>query len=319
MKTTLHLPLQIYCTQLLDIFQKSISTPNPALYLYQKNVRGPLFMAESIARILNNMYTDKEIGKAYKTFKKLEDVFGQIDYYDHLFIDFSKNKSINKTERDYFLKKRDKIIAKLNEKLREKAFYQDRFHVLINEFKINFNDKATILKLQEDIKTELQECADFFSKYPQQFDKMEKQVHEIRRKLRWISIYAQSLQGLIVLTADKKKHVWEKEFVTKEQIASPYGKLVSNKNFGIHIQFNQKAFYALNHVVLQLGIIKDKAFAIEALEKCIEKTSPVENIQALVLAKKQLKIKYNETDLLKEAHVLLEKYFVLYQIHKTLV
>lgn len=282
-------------------------------------MRGELFMAESLTHLLKNVYVDKEIAQANKTFKKLEDVFGEIDYYDGFYKEFSKNKAIPKSECEYFLRKRDRIMEKLNEKLLKKGFYQDKFHELNNEFKINFNDAEIVLKLQADIKDELLQCANFFLKFPQ-FTDMEKQVHEIRRKIRWISIYAQSMQGTIVLQLDPKIHSWEKQFVTKTQISSPYNKLPKNKTSTTHIQFNKKAFYALNHVVSALGEIKDKAFAIEALKKCIKKTTDATADNEIIeLVNKQLKPKYTEAALLKEAHVLLEQYFVKYKIHQVLV
>lgn len=319
MKSISIFPLQTYCKPMVDVLQQAISQPDPTLFLYKKDVRTPLFMIESLTRLLKKIYSDSEINEAHKISKKLEDLFGQIDYYDALVKQFSKQKSVTRAQRDYFTKKRDKTISKTNEKLRKRDFYQANFNELQQEFKIDFSNKAIVLKIEKQIKDELKDCFNFYLQYAKGFDDMELQVHEIRRKLRWISIYSQSLQGLIVLQPDKNKYAWEKEFITKSELQSPYNKLVIKKNLPYTIAFKQKAFYALSFVIKNLGEIKDKVLAMEALNKAVKKTSNISTTNLKTPVTKQLNLNYTEEDLLKQAHNLLRKFFITYKIHDKLM
>jgi hypothetical protein len=312
-------PVQTYCKPILTLLQQAIAQNNPTLFLYKKNVRTPLFMMESLTRLLKKIHSDAEIDDAHKTSKKLEDLFGQVDHYDALVKQFSKQKSITKAQLDYFTKKRDKIVSKANQKLRKRDFYQAIFNELQQEFKIDFNNKAVVVKIENQIKQELADCFNFYKQFTKGFDDMELQVHEMRRKLRWISIYNQSLQGLIALKADKSKYAWEKEFITKTELESPYNKPVIKKNLTHTIVFNQKAFYALSFVIKNLGDIKDKGLAIEALSKAIKKTSKITATNLKLPVTKQLKSSYTEEDLLKQAHALLHKFFISYKIHDKLI
>lgn len=314
-----HLPLQFFCKQIIDVFQKAIANPDPASFLHRNKARTPLFMAESLARILAETEHGKKYKKAFKLFKKLEDVLGLIDDYDNLIQQFSKNKSIKEAEVNYFIKKRDKAIEKLNVRLINKEFYQSEFNQVLNKLTVNFNDKIIAHQLQQHIKQELEVCYRFYSECGDGFIDMENQVHEIRRKLRWISIYGESFNGSMVLEKHKTTHSWEKKFISGQSAADPYNTLPVHKYITHTIAVDQKAFYALNTVIDQLGEIKDKAFVVDSLSKAIGKTLELKKEEARHLALKHLKANYTETSLLKEAHELLEAFFDTYAIYKLLV
>ena len=319
MSELLHLPLQMYSKQLLELFQQAITQKDPAYFLYKKNARTPLFKLESLLRILSKTFNDKDIEKNRLKIKKLEDCLGRIDDYDALLKLFQKNNSVKKEEVNYFEYKRNKALEKLNKELRKKEFYQDLFNRLNTKFKIDFNEKELMLKLEDDLKREMKECFNFFSEFPSRFDSMEGEVHELRRKLRWLSIYGESLQGLIVLKDNLKKYTWEKFFITKAEIDSKYNKLPVNKKLKRHIEFNKKVFLAISFVITKLGRIKDEGLAMEALIKSVRKTSDMDSSEATDLVIKQLKPKYSQEQLLAEAHALLTDFFVKYKIHELLI
>ena len=210
-----HYPFQHYCKQLISIFKKAKESTNPALYLYKNNARTIIFMAESLLRISNKLFEDKQIKGWHSTIKKLEDQLGEIDNYIVLLANFSKLKTITMQQLEYISLKMNKAIDNLNQKLKKHDFYFKDLLEMNNDFKINFNDRQIVLKLQEEIKSELIEACEFFNQFPKEFTDIEEQVHELRRKLRWISIYGESFQGLIVLSDTKEKYVWEKAFITK--------------------------------------------------------------------------------------------------------
>ncbi|MES2679041.1 MAG: hypothetical protein V4635_04115 [Bacteroidota bacterium] len=313
-----HLPLQKYADQLITLFQSAITSKDPAVFLYKNEARTPLFMAESLARLMCKINPGHRIEKALKAFKKPEDLLGEADHYDSFNKQFSKNKAVSKAQLDYLVKKRNKAFKKLNEKLPEKDYYQEPFNRLAAE-KINFEDIKLISGIEKQIRTELKDSAGFFAKYPEKFTDLESQVHEIRRKLRWISIYSQSLQGIIVLKTQKTKPSWEKEFQSKTSLSSAFNKLPLKKGLAKHIYFNRNAFYALTYTIDRLGVIKDQAQAIEVLAKSIKKTGALVDESYIETAIKQLGVKYTEKDLMQDAHELLEKFFVTYKIHEKLL
>jgi len=319
MESKKHFPIQEYCSQLTELFQQSISQPDPALFLHQKDARSPLFMAESLTRVLDEANDKKKIEKALKLFKKLEDALGKIEENDTLIKHFAKNKAIEKDELVYFLKKRIRAIEKLNNKLLEKEFYQVDFNRVAHGLPVDFNDKVLVQKLQKQLKGELEECYKFYAEFSNGFTDMESQVHEIRRKLRWLSMYPRSLQGIIVLEKDRTKYKWERKFNPASEVNSPFNKVMVNKQLTAHIQFNQKAFYALNFVVSELGKIKDKGMELEALKKAIRKTSGLSGKAAETLALEQLGMKITGPGLLQQAHELLKEFFETHEIHKLLV
>ncbi|MDP3556288.1 MAG: hypothetical protein Q8T03_02875 [Bacteroidota bacterium] len=276
-------------------------------------------MAESILRASNKLFEDKQIKSWHSTIKKLEDYLGEIENYIEVLANFSKLKTIKVQQLEYISNKLDKAIDKLNKKLSKNDFYLAELERMNKEFKINFNDKAIVLKLQEEIKSELIEACNFFNQFPKGFDDMEEQVHELRRKLRWISIYGESFQGLIVLKDEKTKYVWEKNFITTKEIKSPFNKLPIKKNLSQHILLNKKAFYALSFMISNLGIIKDKGLGLYTLEKSIRKTDTEKGINSSILASKQLDAKFTQESLLKEAHILSNNFFNKHKIHEILI
>jgi hypothetical protein len=314
-----HFPFQLYCKQLIAVFKKAKTNSNPALFLYKNNARKILFMAESILRASNKLFEDKEIKEWHATIKKLENYLGDIDSYFVLLSTVSKIKTVNLQQLEYISHKLDKAVEKLNGKLQKNDFYFTEIIEMNLGFKINFNDKKIVSKLHEEIKSELFEACEFFNQFEKGFDDMESEVHELRRKLRWISIYGESFQGLMLLQDGKEKYKWEKEFITKTEVQNPFNTLPVKKNLTEYILLNKRAFYALSFVIRNLGIIKEKSYTLYYLDKSIRKTTIDLNVNSSLLAAKQLNAKYNQESLLKDAHILLNSYFNKYKIHQTLI
>ena len=248
-------------------------------------------------------------------------MLGEIDHYDASIKQFSKNKLIKKTQIDYLIKKRDKAILKLNEKLIKKDFYTSLINEVLEDYQqeLNFNNKQLISELKNHINKQLQNAFEFFNQFPDSFNNMELQVHELRRKLRWVSIYAQSLQGIIVLKKTTAKYAWEKQFITPTEKTSPFNKLPITKSLTNYIYFNSKAFYALSNGIKTLGVIKDKGLGLSQLAKSIKKTSASTVKDSHDIASKQLNLNVTDKELLQQAHQLLDLFFTKHKIHQLLV
>jgi len=317
MKTLVHNPLKTYSGQLIELFQQALTKPEAALFLHKKDARNILFLAESIVRLLNKIYDDQEFEEALKSFKKLEDLLGGIDHYQKLQHQFSNNKAINKAQQYYFTKKRILALDKLEIKLGKKDFYQDVFNRTL-VLKINLNNKILVEKMKAQMVKDFNKIFVFFKTFPVKFTDLESQVHEIRRNLRWISIYCQSLKGVVVIKADHNSSDWEKKLIPRYSEKSVYNKVPVKHGLSSYIVLNQKAFYALNFLIDRLGGIKDKGLTIEALAKSIKKTRINDSKNPSKEALKQLKLEYTEDDLLKTAHLILTDFFTTNKIHEKL-
>ncbi len=307
----MHNPLIKHAKQLQTLLIKSKTQPSSALYLLENNARTPLFMLESIARIL---YKQNETlyAKWLKVSKKLEDALGELDYYAYYIKENKTSSYFNVQEINYLAKKHNKALNKLNEKLVDKDYYLDWIDALLKS-EINFNTAKEKKFIKELCDKELVKCAEFFSEFTAGFNDMELQVHELRRKLRWVSIYTQSFDGLFAYKTSRAKYKWESEFISKEETISKFNVLPTNKGIKTPIQINKKAFYALSSVIRQLGDIKDQGLKehskIYTEEKLDIKANP------LTIKKRQ----DEEAKLLKDAHSLLKSFFETHKIHSLII
>jgi hypothetical protein len=182
---------------------------NPALWLYRNNARSPLFMLEALSKIYSSFHNNKKFAKIELHFKLMEDTLGAIDYYDMAAKDLEKNTKIPAVIFQYLHAQTREKIQQLNEILIEQDWLTP--------------DKNRINKIQkklipvnwqkEDIEVNeingfygesIYHIASFMQGINFQFSDLESELHEIRRKLRWLSIYTQALGGTIQSRKQKK-------------------------------------------------------------------------------------------------------------------
>ena len=249
--------------------------------LYQNNARTPLFMLEGLAKLYSGLHNKKKFSKIKEHFKLLEDALGSIDYYDAFAKQFAANKTIPAAITSYLQAQTREKIQQLNELLTEKGWLGENAD-RVAKIKKKLNE-ADWLKPAEEV-TEMQqyygeaiyEIITFTKETKFHFDNVEADVHELRRKLRWLSIYPQAMQGCIQLSKDKKPaaKVLAKYF-TKEIINSPFNKMPdagSNTHF---LLLNQNYFFALSWIIAALGQVKDSGLGIIAIKEALQQTASV--------------------------------------------
>lgn len=302
-------PFLHYSEQLQDLLTKASSQENPAYWLYKHDARTSLFMLEALTRLHNKAFDEKLFDKWNKRFKKLEDLLGQIDLYDSLGTEFKKNKKIPKDVIKYFTVNVANYSEKCNQRLREKDWLGDKmksFNYKLSEFAVEYNrEYADELKFA--MRDELDAILNFGLKYNYEFTKVEEQVHELRRKLRWISIYAQALQGLVQLKKSEKKKAYEIKYFTKDILGSAFNKLPAQpKNVSV-IEFDSNSFYALSWLINQLGALKDSALKAQFLKDALYISENVSEAEAKETSLSILGYKKTlEADVLKEASKMLK-------------
>ena len=191
-----------YLLKLEELLAQSVKEKNPALWLYSNNARTPLFMLEGLAKLYEGLHNKKKFDKLKEHFKLLEDGIGSIDYYDSFSKEFAADTKIPAGITSYLAAQAREKIQRLNDILSENEWVGDKPKRISKMRKkleeadwLNANEEVHGIErvYQESIK----EINDFMPRGPEGFTELELEVHEMRRKLRWLSIYPQALQGVI--------------------------------------------------------------------------------------------------------------------------
>ena len=272
--------------QLDTLLTKAASQKNPALWLYQNNARTPLFMLEGLAKLYAGIHNKKKFSKLKAQFKLLEDVLGSIDYYDSFAKEFSKNKKIPAAITGYLQAQTREKIQSLNEALKEHGWIgseEKRTDTIRKKLKKADwkSSKAEIKGMLDFYKTSITEIVAFTGKTNFHFENVEADVHELRRKLRWLSIYPQALQGCVQLSKQKTSNKTLTKYLTKEIINSPFNKMPDagdNKHF---LLLEQTHFYALSWMIAELGKLKDTGLRVIAIKEALQQVSVTDHVQAL--------------------------------------
>lgn len=221
------------------------------------DIRTSFFMMESLCKIYRKTYGEKPFTKWLEKTKKVEDILGQIDFYNNEILP-------NLTD--------DKEKGPIKEKLLQ--IYKDTLSILdedgwlTGERGRKIEEKLTTLvfrKEKEEIERFLQNAIskiiDFHHSVT--YKDIENEVHELRRKIRWISIYSQALNGLIQLKkVESGQDEVYKKYLTEEVVTSKYNKLPACMDDTKCIYLNQNVFYALSWLISELGKIKDEGLLL---------------------------------------------------------
>jgi hypothetical protein len=306
---------EFFLLQLEKVMTTAAKQKNPALYLYQNDARTPLFMLEGLAKLYIEIHNKKKFTKLKEQFKILEDAIGAIDYYDAIAKNLKKNKKVSAKVIQYLQAQTREKIQHLNELLIE-----NKWTVASNERITKIRKKlgeADWLKEEEEIN----ELYDFYGKaiydiieFTQgtqyKFSNMESDVHELRRKLRWLSIYPQALQGCVQLSDSAKKLAHLKKYLTNPIVTSPFNKMPDAGNLNYFLLLDKDCFLSLSWMIAELGKLKDNGLQIVAMKEALLQTEGTTEAAALkqiyqALGTKQLKL----NTLLNNAEVVCKTYF----------
>jgi hypothetical protein len=278
--------------QLDELIAKSSKQKNPALWLYQNNARTPLFMLEGLAKMYSGIHNKKKFSKIRAYVKLLEDAFGQIDYYDAFAKELSADKKMPATITSYLQAQSREKIQSLNEMLQEKNWLGDdagRIKKIRKKLaEADWQDeKKDIKSIQQFYITAINRILEFINKKDFHFSDVEKDVHEFRRMLRWLSIYPQALRGCIQL--GKSKTATPKyltKYLTQAITGSPYNKMPDAADLKHFLLFDQNRFYALSWMIAELGDLKDNGLKVEIIKESLLQTTKTTEKDALAKAYK---------------------------------
>lgn len=303
----------LYKLQLL--LEKASKQKNPALWLFKHDARTPIFMLEGLAKMYAGIHNKKKFTKLKEHFKLLEDTLGAIDYYDTIAKDLSINKKIPAAVTTYLQAQTREKIQNLNEILIEKGWLLTENN-RIQKIQKKLNE-ADWLKEENEVEAingfygkAIYGITEFVNSNSCNFNNIEADVHELRRKLRWLSIYPKALRGCIQLSLNKNVPKHLTKYLTKEITTSDFNKFPEAGDAENILLLEQNHFYALSWMIAQLGIIKDKGLQVVAVKEALQQTSDLEDAVAFkktyqLLGAKQIKIE----ELLMEASAICTTFF----------
>lgn len=272
------LRFEYYLKQLEELLTKSSKQKNPGLWLYQNNARTPLFMLEGLAKLYGGIHNKKKFGKLKVHFKLLEDAIGQVDYYDAFAKEFMADKKMPATVTNYLQAQSREKIQSLNEALTEKEWLGEGLRISKIRKKLRKADwqdeKEDVKSIRDFYVTAINTILEFINEKDFHFTDIEKDVHEFRRMIRWLSIYPQALRGSIQLSKSTTKapKVLTK-YLTKAITGSPYNTLPDAGGLKYFLLLDQNRFYALSWLIAELGTLKDNGLKVEVIKEALLQTS----------------------------------------------
>jgi hypothetical protein len=295
------------------LLSESKNQENPALWLFLHDFRTPMFMLESLSKMYAQFHNKAFFIELNDRFKEVEDILGAIDYYAAFLREFHADEKIPSNVKNYLESKtREKIIL-FNEILNKKGWNNGKTLRKINDGLTIAkwqNQEDEIANIEKYYYKQVKKINGFVDEISFDFNNVETQVHELRRKLRWLSIYPQALQGAIQLHEIKTNSEQLKKYLTEEIVASPFNKLPESEDNKHHLFLEKNHFFALSWMIPELGKIKDKGLKITCLKNAFQEISFLKDEEAMTEAYKVLGLDYpNMETLLKQAGVVAKDFF----------
>jgi hypothetical protein len=281
-----------------QLLKTAIAKRNPAFFLQQENIRSLFFHLEGLARAYSAIGPQKKsFRKLLLTFKDMEDMMGRIDNLSMLNKRFESEEEIPEDIRNWFRSELDRELLDANRILKNKGWLGGEKVLKIRSIldDINWdNDKKEYTLLKKFYQSEITKIQEFGNNSKVKFENIESGIHEFRRKLRWLSIYAHAFNGKFQLVDDNEKHPLLDKYLSIDIVNSPYSKLPQLEGHKIEpVRLLKWKFFSISWLIEQLGALKDKGLLTNDLIKAIIATgAAVNENDATFLAKKWLKKTY---------------------------
>jgi hypothetical protein len=135
--------------------------------------------------------------------------------------------------------------------------------------------------------TSINKILEFITEKNFQLTNVEKDLHEFRRMIRWLSIYPQALRGCVQLSTPKTATPkYLSKYLTKAVKSSPYNILPDAAEQKHFLLFDKNRFYALSWLISELGNLKDSGLQVEVIKEALMQTSKINEKDALAKAYK---------------------------------
>lgn len=316
---------EYYLIELEELLAKAAGTDNPALFLYQNDVRTKLFMLEGLSKLYAGLHNKKRFLYALAYFKSLEDLIGAVDYYDNIAKDFLKDAEMPSTLRMFAEEKKEHMLQALNVLLAKKKWISpDLYRTKKIRKKLKGSDwqdpETEVKSIKSFYKKAIEKVTAFYLETGVEFTDIELQVHELRRQLRWLSIYPQAVRGCIQFEDNNISTPEIAKYLTPEILTSPFN-IMPVAGTNQHFVFVEKNYFlALSFVINALGKIKDNGLRIMATAEAVENTQFVNEEVSLERAFTLNHVEESGLkDILKSAKEICEPFFYEDNLGKLLI
>jgi hypothetical protein len=295
------------------LLKESINHENPALWLFLHDLRTPMFMMESLSKMYAQFHNKTFFTELNLRFKEVEDVLGAIDYYAAFLREFHSNDKIPSSVKHYLENKTREKIVLFNEILLKRGWSSGKTIKKIEEGLAIAkwqNQTDEIASIERYYYKQIKKINEFVSKTTFEFKNVESEVHELRRKLRWLSIYPQALQGAIQLHEVRGNLDSLKKYLTEEIVSSLFNKLPESKSIKHHLLLEKNHFLALSWMISELGKLKDKGLKITCLKDAFQEIAFLKDQEATNEAYSVLGSEYPKMEtLLEQAGIVAKGFF----------
>jgi hypothetical protein len=270
-------------------------------------------MLESLSKMYAQFHNKAFFTELKERFKEVEDALGAIDYYAEFIRQFHGDEKITEPTKKYLEEKTKEKITLFNDILMNGGWNSGRTIKKINEG-LNIakwlDEQEEIGNIEKYYYKQIKKIHEFIQETTLNFDNVEDDVHELRRKLRWLSIYPQALRGAVQLHEVKGSTEPLKKYLTEQIVASPFNQLPESKELIHHLFLEKNHFLALSWVIFELGEIKDIGLKITALKDTFQEIYFLKDEEAMKEAYLVLGEEYPKMEsLLKDASVISEAFF----------
>ena len=319
------LRFDFFLNQVQALLDKAAVQKNPALWLYQNNVRTPLFMLEALAKLYAGIHNKKKFSKLKEQFKTLEDVLGSIDYYDCFAKEFVADETVPAEITTYIQAQSREKIQSLNETLKEKEWLGEgnkrmekiRKKLSMADWQKEKDETESICKFYLQA---INEILNFINQKDFHFKNLEADVHELRRKLRWLSIYPQALRGVVQLSKGKTSPKYLAKYLTDEITGSPYNIMPDVADHLHLVLLEKERFYALSWMIAELGKLKDNGLRVIVIKEALLQTTATKEKEALKKAYQVLGNEHqNLQQLLDKAEAICKVYFKEHNLEQLVI
>ena len=279
-----------YMTLWARLLQKAAGQADPATYLLTHDARTPLFYLEGMTRVLMHEHNPKKMRRLNEWFKKMEDALGAIDYYTNLLKDFKSNHKIPQTIKHNLTEKLKSATSNLNTLLVELGWLGENADRVqkVHQYSKKMDwlgQKNVLLALKNRYQSDMRSIARHMKR---PIEQIERDVHELRRDVRWLSIYPQAFKGFVNLQTVESIPDSLLKYATPETIDSPYNQLAHVANVNKVLYLNTHAYYAMSWLITQLGVLKDSGLRLLTLAELLQTHQKLSEAQALKNAQTML-------------------------------
>ncbi len=295
------------------LFAEAKVQEDPAQWLFTHDLRTPAFMLEGLSKMYAAHHNKPLFKKLNEKFKTLEDILGGIDYYAAFSKEFEAAGRVPAPIIKVLDAKSKEKIQLLNEILKKDHWLDGKGVEKIKTVLKKADwlpDKKEISLFKKFYKKEIEEIQKFVGATNFVFTDVESDIHELRRKIRWLSIYPQALQGAIQLKSNKRATNDLKKYLTEKIVTSPYNQLPKPVPGAAIMCLEKNYFLALSWMISTLGVIKDDGLRVEALKEALQQKKKMSDTRALAAAHQLLGEEYPTTQsLLNHAAMICKDYF----------